>query len=253
MLCMNSLEDLHTCLVKAAAITKSAILVEEGLPLDTRSIIKKSEPIKLRRKRQQTKHQEGEGRQGQKFIRLNIDKLVEVENLQKIKVATPKYMKDLENEGCMLGDELISDLSKLLRRKFPGNGLQDVVLGQGIQSPNNVDGELGFERHVAGALATQILHIGPRLGGHYLLVSNLNCPLHHINVFDTMGRKVLNRQLRKLICRVYKQHERVKAVTINTMEVQAQIANNNCGLFAVAIVHSILSGTDPTTIFYDEE
>ena len=93
----------------------------------------------------------------------------------------------------------------------------------------------------------QILHNN---SFHWVTVSNLNSKHRTIDYYDRLFHGRIRDHVTLQICNICKSENSL--LQINTRSCQQQINGVNCGIYAVAKVFYILSGTDVSDIKIDE-
>ena len=142
----------------------------------------------------------------------------------------------LITSGEWLTDHIIGAAQSVLRNQFPHTkGLENTTLGP----------IYNFSVH-KGEFA-QILHTGSH---HWILVSNIGCSnKSEVKLFDSLFRGriaiFVKRQIASLL------HEESRSFKIIVPEVQRQNNYDDCGVFAVAFLVSILYGLNPSDLTFD--
>lgn len=141
--------------------------------------------------------------------------------------------------GRCLNDRLINAASKLLKEQFPlFNGLEDTILVAANQASISYNDIVPF---------VQIVHDAAR--HHWFVITNINCSDGEINICCSM-RNIPSSRCLVVITRFIKMT--ANCVTFNVMNVSHQMGATDCGLFAIAYCETLLAGSDPVNIVYNQ-
>ena len=138
-----------------------------------------------------------------------------------------------------LFDEHIKSCSTLLKKAHPfQSGLHDTITL--AKKPLQCISPTEF---------VQIVHVNQ---SHWVCLSNINCPPGVVDVYDSIpnysaNSKVLHKQAAAISQCMEKQLE------IHFVDVQAQEAGNDCGLFAIAFATALYDGIDPHGLSLDQD
>ena len=138
--------------------------------------------------------------------------------------------------GEWLTDHIIGAAQSVLRNQFPqANGLENTTLGP-IYNFSVQKGEFA-----------QILHTGSH---HWILVSNIGCSNQsEVKLYDSLFRGRIPIFVKKQIASLL--HEESRSFKIIVPGVQRQNNYDDCGVFAVAFLVSILHGLNPSDLTFD--
>lgn len=147
------------------------------------------------------------------------------------------HSKILLNPDNCLGDEIINATQCVLRSQFPNvAGLEDTVLvaaGQITLAGCN------------SSLAVQVVHDGPK--EHWITVTTAGCSQGQLAVFCSLQQEpsadCLN-QIAKFF--------NFSKVTFSVMNTRRMTGAVDCGLFALVYAQTVLSGTDPCNVVFDQ-
>ena len=141
-------------------------------------------------------------------------------------------VKVIEN-GEWLTDHIIGAAHSVLRKQFPGVGeMENTTLGL-VDNFSVQRGEFA-----------QILYTG---SSHWVLASNSGCSNpSEVNLHDSLFRGRIPMPVKKQIASLV--YEEGKKFKIIVPRVQRQNNNDDCGVFAIAFLVSLLSGLNPTNL-----
>ena len=126
----------------------------------------------------------------------------------------------------MLNDNLIQTFQQMLKIKYPNaHGLQDPLLGQALNFA--VYQTIPF---------VQVLHDGSL---HWIAISTYNCKEGEIFLMDSMFCGRVTHQTKHQVCSILNSNK--KELKIVAFPVQQQSNAIDCGVFALAFIHCILS------------
>ena len=136
-------------------------------------------------------------------------------------------------------DTHIDHVQSLLSISHPAlDGLQSTCLSEpsGCQFTGTPNGPF-----------VQIMNLA---GNHWICVSNVECLVGHVNVFDSIysGRttKLMKQQI------VWLLYSSDESITLAWPNIKQQTGSSDCGLFAIANATVICSGVDPTSQDWDQ-
>ena len=138
--------------------------------------------------------------------------------------------------GEWLTDHIIGAAHSVLRSQFPYvKGLENTTLGP-IYNFSVQKGEFA-----------QILHTGSH---HWILVSNIGCSNQsEVKLYDSLFRGRIPIFVKKQIASLL--HEESRSFKIIVPDVQRQNNYDDCGVFAIAFLVSLLHGLDPSNLTFD--
>ena len=138
--------------------------------------------------------------------------------------------------GEWLTDHIIGAAHSLLRSQFPyAKGLENTTLGP-IYNFSVQKGEFA-----------QILHTGSH---HWILVSNIGCSNQsEVKLHDSLFRGRIPIFVKKQIVSLL--HEESRSFKIIVPGVQRQNNYDDCGVFAIAFLVSLLHGLNPSDLTFD--
>ena len=138
--------------------------------------------------------------------------------------------------GEWLTDHIIGAAHSVLRSQFPyANGLENTTLGP-IYNFSVQKGEFA-----------QILHTGSH---HWILVSNIGCSNQsEVKLYDSLFRGRIPIFVKKQIASLL--HEESRSFKIIVPGVQRQNNYDDCGVFAIAFLVSLLHGLNPSDLTFD--
>ncbi len=137
--------------------------------------------------------------------------------------------KDLASisKNKMLTDNLINVFKKIMARDFNQQiGLQDTVLEQ----------KMKFKCIPAGNFV-QILHDGKY---HWVAISTYGCQEGEISYMDSFFNGTIAKRIIEQICSILKCS--LPKIKIKVASVQQQKNTVDCGIFAIAFIHTMLTG-----------
>ena len=138
--------------------------------------------------------------------------------------------------GEWLTDHIIGAAHSVLRSQFPhAKGLENTTLGP------------IFNFSVQKGEFAQILHTGSH---HWILVSNIGCPNQsEVKLYDSLFRGRIPIFVKKQIASLL--HEESRSFKIIVPGVQRQNNYDDCGVFAIAFLVSLLHGLNPSDLTFD--
>ena len=143
----------------------------------------------------------------------------------------------LTSSTMWIDDEIVWATQNLLKKQFSGvGGLQPPALAQ----------QCAMEPQTGKFI--QVLNTGQ---SHWLTISNMKCPQSVIQVYDSMHQP-LNPATKRIIADLMMCKD--KAISMHFAPVQWQSGCTSrsqlpdCGLFVLAICHSICVGHNPTAV-----
>ena len=93
----------------------------------------------------------------------------------------------------------------------------------------------------------QIIYCNKR--SHWITASTKFCKFGQVNIYDSKFNK-LDAESRITVKQMFGLK---KAGDINTVTMQCQKGNKDCGLFAIAVMTSLGFDEDPSTVIYDQD
>ena len=96
----------------------------------------------------------------------------------------------------------------------------------------------------------QIINIHPNDGGlHWIQFSNFNCDDGIVNLYDSSGEIYIStateRAVAKIMC------TSLPKILVRHMKCPKQTNGNDCGVYAIAYMVSILHGIDPSSVSFN--
>ena len=126
----------------------------------------------------------------------------------------------------MLNDSVINSFQQMLKFQYiHANGLQDPVLGQGLN--------FAICRNIP---FVQILHDGNL---HWVIISTYGCSLGEVFLMDSLFNGRIADHTKRQICSIVNYEQDV--LKIIALPVQQQSNGVDCGVFAIAFISYILS------------
>ena len=91
-------------------------------------------------------------------------------------------------------------------------------------------------------------------GKHWVTVTNIGCGIEVVKVYDSKYMELAEKDKKKFYqCLAALLNTSSVNMTIVWPSMQNQKGCSDCGLFAVAVAYSLLTGKDPTTQAYDQK
>ena len=132
--------------------------------------------------------------------------------------------KDVVSNGSMLNDAHINCAQELLRSQFPGiDGLISTLYQNKVPAKR-------IERGV------QIIH---DRGNHWIVASSI-CDANEVLIYDSIY-SILDGETKKVVENLFEVSDTSR---IRFVQIQKQVGGKDCGLFAIAIVVSLLLHVD---------
>ena len=141
--------------------------------------------------------------------------------------------RDIILNGEMLNDKHISFAGRLLLGQFPGTeGLISTVFQKKVPAKR-------IEKGV------QIIH---DRGNHWIVASTLNSAIDVIEIYDSVYNS-LDGESKTIITNLFKLSSSPK---FDLIRMQKQVGGQDCGLFAIAVVLSLLLHVNVTDIVFNQ-
>ena len=142
-------------------------------------------------------------------------------------------------QGEHLTDKHMQMAQHLAKKQFPlAGGLRSTLLQQ-----KTVKGHKGQ----CTANTVQIIHCEKR--SHWIVASTIFAKSGCVNIYDTMFAR-LDAETRATVKRIFG----LKSVEgLNMVDMQCQEGTSDCGVFAIAVITSLLFGEDPSMVTYKQE
>ena len=143
---------------------------------------------------------------------------------------------DIIKKGQWLTDHIISAAHSVLRKQFPhAKGLENTTLGS------------IFNFSIQKGEFAQILNTGSH---HWVLVSNAGYSNpSDVHLYDSLFSGKITLFIQKQIASIL--HEEGSSFKITVPKVQRQINYDDCGVFAIAFLVSLLHGLNPSDLTFD--
>ena len=145
----------------------------------------------------------------------------------------------LTNGKCLTANHIAAG-NQLLRKHFPNqNGLWDTHYIFHYKSWDSDPSQI-----------VQILFVPP---SHWVCVSNLNCDVGTVNLYDSMfSIPTENGSVVRQICTILRSLC-LSNMKINVVNIKQQVGGTDCGLFSLAIATDLCFGIDPFLADYIQE
>ena len=142
-------------------------------------------------------------------------------------------------QGEHLTDKHVQMAQHLAKKQFPlTGGLRSTLLQQ-----KTVKGHKGQ----CTANTVQIIHCEKR--SHWIVALTIFAKSGCVNIYDTMFAR-LDAETRATVKRIFG----LKSVEgLNMVDMQCQEGTSDCGVFAIAVITSLLFGEDPSMVTYKQE
>ena len=145
------------------------------------------------------------------------------------------YVSDRQHllGGEWLSDAVINCAQDLLKTSYPDTG--------GLQKTT-----LAFTLSYAVEKG-EFLQI---MSTREITVSNIGCPVDHINVYDSMPYCSTSKRTKEEICSIL--FSSAEEITLDFPCVRKQKGESDCGLFSIAYATTLCSGWNPEDVSYEQ-
>lgn len=136
-------------------------------------------------------------------------------------------------------DNIINTYQELLKKENSHiQGWQNTQLGK----------TLSFKVIDLSSPFIQVLHVN---GNHWITVSNIDCAAGFINVYDSSQKPFLSTNSLNQMCSFLRHPS--NAVNFGLVNIQKQLSNSDCGLFALAAATELVYGNHPDKFWFDND
>ena len=129
--------------------------------------------------------------------------------------------------GEWLSDAVINCAQDLLKTSYPDTG--------GLQKTT-----------LAFTLSYAVVQIMNTRDNHWITVSNIGCPVDHINVYDSMPYCSTSKRTKEEICSIL--FSSAEEITLDFPCDRKQKGGSDCGLFSIAYATTLCSGLNPKDV-----